>query len=399
MCDSAQVLAFRLAGHSLAVRLPAGSLLTAAGACGLQNTAPDAAALALHARVSALAPGTVERALEVERALLMAWSLRAAMTVFPTRDAAVFTAGLLPDGEQALRAFMPGAEPGLERAGMSAEQLVERTATVLPEVLRGRALAKSELGVELAERIGRGMAGTQRENWFSPSYIAAEQFLGETLVRFALPVMALRGLLCFGARRGAEWPLVRSDEWLGAPVGQGNAGQARAELVRRYLRCYGPSTPEHLAEWAGIGRGQAARAWALVQQELVEVRIGGRTGWLHHRDMASFTSPPAAQGVRFLPPHDPYLQMRDRSLFVPDRAVQRHIWRPAGSPGVVLLEGQLVATWRARKVGERLRVAVEALAPLSPSARAEIEAEAATLAPYRGCTAAELELAGGVKRM
>jgi len=36
---------------------------------------------------------------------------------------------------------------------------------------------------------------------------------------------------------------------------------ARAELVRRYLHCYGPSTPQHFAEWAGIGPAQAGRAW------------------------------------------------------------------------------------------------------------------------------------------
>ncbi len=393
IADAGQVRAFRLAGHNLAARLPPGSLLAAAGACGVQNTAPEAAALALHARVSQLEPGDVERALEAERTLVQAWSLRAAMVVFPRADAAVFTAGLLPDGELALRAFMLGAEPGLRQVGMSAGELVERTAAALAEALPGRARTKNELGVELAERIGRGLAARQRDAWLSPTYIAAEQSLGETLVRFALPVTALRGLVCFGARRGQERPLVVTGEWLGAPLPHVSPGQARAELVRRYLHCYGPSTPEHLAAWAGIAPEQAARMWALVERELVAVSLAGRTAWLHQRDVPRFASPPTPEGIRLLPPHDPLLQLRDRALLVPDRGLHRRIWRAAGSPGVVLAGGQVVATWRARKAGRRLRLAVEPCAPLAQALRSDIEGEAAALAPFRGCASVEVELA------
>jgi len=54
-------------------------------------------------------------------------------------------------------------------------------------------------------------------------------------------------------------------------------------------------------------------------------------------------------GVRFLPPYDPYLLDRDRDLLVPQRAAQRTVWRASGNPGVVLVDGEPVATWRSRK--------------------------------------------------
>jgi hypothetical protein len=51
-----QVRAFRLAGQHLTGPLPAGSLLEIAAGCGVQNTPPGTAALALRARLAALAP-------------------------------------------------------------------------------------------------------------------------------------------------------------------------------------------------------------------------------------------------------------------------------------------------------------------------------------------------------
>src|SRR5512133_715444 len=104
--SSEQVIAFRLEGQHLNQRLPAGSLLAAAGACGMQNTPPGSAELALHARVGGLAPGDVERALVADRSLLQLWSLRASPYIFPTGDAAAFTRGLAPVDEDEIRRFI-----------------------------------------------------------------------------------------------------------------------------------------------------------------------------------------------------------------------------------------------------------------------------------------------------
>lgn len=73
-----QVLAFRLNGHHLAQRLPEGSLLVAAGACGVQNSPPGSAALALHARVDGLTPEQLDQAVDVDKRLLQSWCMRGA---------------------------------------------------------------------------------------------------------------------------------------------------------------------------------------------------------------------------------------------------------------------------------------------------------------------------------
>jgi hypothetical protein len=85
--------------------------------------------------------------------------------------------------------------------------------------------------------------------------------------------------------------------------------------------------------------------------------------------------------VRVLAPGDPILLGRDREALIPDPAVRKKVWAAIGGAGVVLSDGEPVATWRARKQGKRLEVTVEAFGDVPP-----LEAELERLAPHRGCT-------------
>lgn len=386
-----QVLAFRLAGHNLASRLPADALLTAAGACGLQNTPPGSAALALHARLAGLTPQAVTSALESDKSLLQMWSLRGAPYVFPTREAAIFTLGLLPEDEMELYAFIPGIELPLKRIGMSAAELVALTSAALLHVLNGRQLPFRRLSTELAALIEPRLTPQQGVAWQSPSNYGPGQPLGEALVHFALRPIALQGLFCFVSRQNGEAAFARTGQWLGDPLPQVDPNQARIELVRHYLHCYGPSNVKHFAAWAGVAPSQAERAWRLLEPELCEVNFDGRPAWLLLADLARFQAPPPGKGVRFLPPYDPYLQLRDRATLIPDQALHRRLWLLSGNPGVILVDGQCVAIWRPQKKGQLLKIAVDPFNPFSQEIRLQAEAEAATLAPFRGCASVEVE--------
>ncbi len=92
---------------TVSVAVPAGALRDAASACS-QNTPPGSAALALHARVAGLTPADLDRALAVDNTLVRLWSVRGAPYIVPTRDAAPFSVGLLPDDEESMRAFVNG---------------------------------------------------------------------------------------------------------------------------------------------------------------------------------------------------------------------------------------------------------------------------------------------------
>jgi len=87
------------------------------------------------------------------------------------------------------------------------------------------------------------------------------------------------------------------------------------------------------------------------------------------------------------------LLLRDRTTLIPNSALHWHLWRASGNPGIVLLDGQFVATWRSHKQGKRLMMAIELFRSVAESGRAQIEAEAATLAAFKDCTAVEVAFA------
>ena len=50
--------------------------------------------------------------------------------------------------------------------------------------------------------------------------VCAGQYLGESLVRFALYVVSLQGLFCYAPRQKNKAYFVRTDQWLGSPLPQ-----------------------------------------------------------------------------------------------------------------------------------------------------------------------------------
>lgn len=102
-------------------------LLDAAGRCGIQNSPPGSALLAPHARVRNLTQERVADAVAEEKRLLQTWCMRGSPFYFSTADASVFTTGVLPPTEEAMRHFIPGVEQSVDKLGMSLVQAVELT--------------------------------------------------------------------------------------------------------------------------------------------------------------------------------------------------------------------------------------------------------------------------------
>lgn len=371
-----RILHRRLTVHHLTGRLPPGSLSEAAGACGVQNTPNGSAELSLSARVEGVRPEEVTRALE-NRALVQAWSLRASPHIFPADEHGTFTLSLLPQDERSLLYFIRGAGEPLSRAGMSAGELMEMIAPVISEVLDGRGLTKDELGREVADRLAATLPPERRTVWNGPDRFGR---LGETLVRYGMYLASLGRTVCHGPLAGTSYLLVRPDQWLPAirPV---DPRSERTALVRKYLHCYGPSTIKGLADWAGVSEQQASSMWFLVSDEMEE--LDGTGTWMLREDMDALDRPPAPEGTRLLPPHDPYLQMRDRELLVPDRGLHRLVWRAAGNPGAVLHRGDIIGTWRPRKKGRVLSLEVTPFDALGPSEKDGIDEEAETMSRLR----------------
>lgn len=94
--------------------------------------------------------------------------------------------------------------------------------------------------------------------------------------------------------------------------------------------------------------------------------------------------------MRFLPPRDPYTQMRDRETIIAKKH-HREVWRSVGEPGAVLADGQIAGTWRPRKSGRTLTLTLAMFQSLTTDLRRQLREEADHVAELRGASAVRLE--------
>ena len=314
-----QILAFRRRVGALDERLPLGrrSLREAAWA-GLQDSMPRAALVSIHARVEDTQPATWE-----DPSFVQLWGPRFSAYVVAARDLPVFSLGRLPDDAKARR---------------KAEDL----AACLHALLDGSSTTYGEAGLALG---------------IQPNALRYAAPTGTVVIRWD----------------GARQPTVRT-----VPPPEVDPRDARLELARRYLHVFGPATPAAFAEWAGISSREGVGAFEALRRSLTPVRTPIGDAWILTRDEPTFrVAPSPGAPTRLLPSGDAYFLLHgaDRELLVPDADRRRELWTPRVWPGALLVEGEVVGTWR--RAHER--VTIQTWRRLSRSAKAAVEAEAASL--------------------
>lgn len=388
---TSDVIAFRLHAHHLTNRQQADDLHEVAGACGIQNSPPGSALLALHARVEDVTQDRIDHLVGEEKNLLQTWCMRGSPFYFPTVDAPVFTTGVLPATETARLHLIIGIEQALNKLRLGLDEAVDITAEEIGAVLSGRQLAINELGEELAERIAGRLSPAQRNTWQATGPYGANQPLGEGVVHFCIRMLTLRGIVCIAPRSQNKAPFVLVEEWLGRLLPQVDPDSVRASLLRRYLKCYGPSTRQDFAAWVGVYAGAVDPWWTTLSDELTPVEFDGSRAWILADDLDALQSPPPETGgVRLLPPGDPYTHMRDRGTIV-DKKYHREVWKSVGAPGAVLADGTIVGIWRPRKGGRTLALTIKTFRSLSTELRKQLREEADHVAELRGASAVQVE--------
>jgi hypothetical protein len=362
--DADQVLAFRLARSGLAGRGARGP--AEAAACPPSDFARDAALLALAARVEGLSREAYDRAVDAGD-VVVAHIVRGAIHALAPGDLALYGRALIArdDDELGPQLGRPMQRLAAEKGfsfGAALEEVAEATKDALAG---GRALDKNGLHEELRGRVGADLMPWCRG---CGSYHVAPM-----LWRYAT------------VKAG-----VRLDSERRYTLAKPGRTPAAREAVRRFLRFYGPATVADFAEWAGLSKPHAQRLWDEVAGDLAEVAVGKNKAWVLSADTSALESPPAAEGVRLIPPGDPYLQKGNRALLAPDPELRKRLFRPVASPGAVLSDGRLAGLWRVKAKGRKAELTVEALGPI---ARAGLEDEARRVAELRGAAEAELLLA------
>lgn len=316
----AQILAFRRRAGVLDEKLPAGpDSLRRAAQAGLTDSAPRAALLGLHARVEGVAPDVLD-----EPALMQVWGPRYAVYVVAAHDLAIFTLGRLPD------------------RGVTRARALDLAARV-DAVLDGSQTRDTDLGTALGEK------------------------------SFVLKYAALTGTIAI-RWEGSRAPIV----WTVPPPTIEEAEAAR-ELARRFLHVFGPSESSAFARWAGISEVKATRVFSELEPELLPVAAPLGDAHLLAVDEATIKqSGEPSVGARLLPSGDAYtlgVTRAERAFLVPNEKQRNELWTPRVWPGALLVDGEVVGTWRrAKRV-----LTIDAWKKLSRAARDAVMAEADTL--------------------
>lgn len=357
-----QVNSWRVARHYLRERAAPAQLLdmvTQIG--GLHAQMLSAAELAAWARVDGLAPGAIGDALWVGRSLVKTWCMRGTLHLLPAREFPLYVAALRTRTSYQAASWLK--YHGLTAAEM--EALIEAVYIALD----GRCLTRERLATAVAEQLSAPRLGELlRSGWGA-----------------LLKPAAYRGYLCFGPSQGQTVTFVRPDQWLG-PWTERDPVQALAELLRLYLRAFGPAKREDFAHWWGVETRQVKQVFGDLAGELAEVDVEGWKGWVLATTLEQLQAPAGPPAVRLLPNFDTYvIGLSPQAGYLIPAGFKPRIHRQAGwvSP-VVLIDGRMAGVWEYEKKPARVVVRVDLFAPVAAAIREQITAEAEALSTFLG---------------
>lgn len=170
------------------------------------------------------------------------------------------------------------------------------------------------------------------------------------------------------------------ERWLPSGIPEVDVDHARSELVRRWLRSFGPGTRDDIKWWTGWT--VAATRQALDTIGAVEVDLdGGEVGYVLPDDLDEVAPP--EPWVALLPALDAAtMGWKSRDWYLgPHRAA---LFDTAGNGGpAIWVNGRIVGGWAQRRSGE---VVPHLLDDVGEETRRQIEAEAARLEAWIGPT-------------
>ena len=318
------------AGRAASVEDVAGALV------GLHATDLATVYLSLWARVEDVRRADVERALYDDRSLVKVLAMRRTLFVVPrqllgavvhggaTRTAATTARELVRDVEQA----------GLHDDGRA--WLEASAAAVASRLDDGAELTLDELRRDVPSLLGTTRIGEGR-SW------ARDWPVGPRV----LAVLSARGELARGRNAGSWMAAIPTwaamARWLGAPLDAVDPAEGRAELVRAWLRSFGPGSLADLAWWLGDTQAHVRAALAAVGAVEVAVEGASAPGYVLADDLEPVA--PVAPWAALLPALDPTtMGWKERGWYVGDHAGE--LFDRAGNGGTTAWwDGRVVGAW------------------------------------------------------
>src|SRR5258706_4993955 len=337
---------------------------------GLHSTDPATVFVAAWARMRNATVAGVEDELYADRSLVRVLVMRRTVFVLPPDLAAIALAACTRSVGQAQRKQLV---QWIEKAGVAKNGV--RWLKKQEESAFDAVAARGEtMAVQLTQDLpllGRQIvvgAGTRNEAHVN-------------LAPFVLRLLAVDGRLMRGRPRGGwlstQWSWSTTRYWLGHELRPWTIEEAQVELVRRWLKAFGPVTVEDVRWWTGWTLADVRRALTAIAP--VEVELDGVTGIALAGDLGPTRRPePFAALLAGLDPtvmgwagRDWYLGPHRPAMF--DRS---------GNAGpTIWWDGRIVGGWAQRPNGE---IILRLLEDIGRDGAIAVEKEAERLRAWLG---------------
>ena len=158
----------------------------------------------------------------------------------------------------------------------------------------------------------------------------------------------------------------------------------RFDVVRNYLRFFGPARPRDAAAFLDAPAKEVIAHWP---EDAVPVEVTGTTGsWSALAGDVDALAAADGPGPRPGPPAGAVRRVAPAAgprhpAAGPGRA--RDVWRTIGRPGAVVRGGEVIGTWRPRSAGTRLTVTWEPWVRATSALRTALAEQADRLATVR----------------
>ncbi len=360
-----QVNAWRLSQQGLSHRWMAADIQQAVRqTMGIHAQVMSAAEMAISARVDAISPQAVQSALWQERSLVKTWLMRQTLHLVTADDFPLFIAARRITDINWPTLFNRN---GIDRA------TYDSYIAVAPEILGNGPLTRRQFVQALDERLK------------SPEL---HTFLVKGSWGQAFKPLAWKGELCFGPGNGQNATFVRPSSWIGG-LPETNPEAALQEIVRRYLRAYGPARPRNFQWWWWTSSVAVKKAFNSIADEIEEVEVEGWRAITLKAAIPSIMEIQPAGDVRLLPSFDAYIVGTARGKDL-ERLIsmqhQKKVYRQQGwVSAVVLVNGFIKGIWEYKTAGSQFSVTINLFSSVSHTVKQGITQEAERLGKFLNC--------------
>jgi hypothetical protein len=348
----------------------------AANLVGLHSSDPATVYLSAQQRIAGFSVGDLDDALYERRSLARILGMRRTMFVVPLDLAAVVdaacTRSLIAPERRRTRQLLAGegiSDPETALAEAMAATLKAIEAAREPLAARSLTPAVPELQVQISLAAGK-------------AYAARPNITNRVLLALSIEGHISRtrplGSWLSSQYRWAPW-----SRWFGAPLPETPPEEARAELVRRWLRTYGPGTTTDLAWWTKWTKRDTVAALTAVGAVGVTaepaLEAAPVAAWVLPDDLDDTVLPVDQPCVNLLPSLDPAsMGWKGRDWILDGHGPQ--LFDNNGNAGpIVLVDGAAVGAWAQVEGG---RVVTELLTPVAAGTERRVRAHAEQLSGW-----------------